>query len=246
MYGRLFITGVHTGLGNALARAFLERGTSVYAVSRVRPEELDQFRNFHFLATDLSQHHTVQDSLTELIDGASKLDLVILNAGILGAVCELKAMPVLECKRVFDVNLWANKVIYDALEELNIAVEHYLVISSGSSRSVENSGGWGAYCASKAALNSLFQMYAHENPDSHITCLAPGLIDTPLFDEYREFEGYTKHSGVQRVRKAIAEGQMVSAEVAASRIIEHLPRMRNEASGSFLDIREMLAEQREG
>ncbi len=50
----IFITGIHTGLGNALTQAFLNNGAEVFAVSRRRPDNLHNPARLRFRALDLS------------------------------------------------------------------------------------------------------------------------------------------------------------------------------------------------
>lgn len=63
-----------------------------------------------------------------------------------------------------DINVWANKLIIDDLAARHVAPRRIVLISSGAG--VVGNHGWGAYALSKAALNMLAQLYAHELPST--------------------------------------------------------------------------------
>ncbi len=68
----------------------------------------------------------------------------------------------------------------DWLLEWGRPVRQVIMVSSGAT--VLGNKGWGAYALSKAGLNMLARLYDHEFPDTHISALAPGLIDTAMMD----------------------------------------------------------------
>ena len=78
----IFITGVSSGIGQGLEKHFLDAGDQVYGLSR--RQGTDQ-RAKH-VAVDIAEYAELPGALARLCDGVSRLDLVILNAGILGEV----------------------------------------------------------------------------------------------------------------------------------------------------------------
>ena len=66
MIGRVFITGVSSGIGLALAREYLRQGVAVYGVSRREPNELINEPKFHFERVDLANSQTVPGALKRL------------------------------------------------------------------------------------------------------------------------------------------------------------------------------------
>ena len=46
----IFITGIGSGLGEALSKAYLERGDKVYAIGRKFPKQFDHYPNFFFFS----------------------------------------------------------------------------------------------------------------------------------------------------------------------------------------------------
>lgn len=234
---RLFLTGVHTGLGHALLQEFLKQGHHVDCVSREPPGELIRHERVNFAPLDLSRLDQIEDGLRMLLADRSHFDLVILNAGRLGEIKDLGDTGLDELRSLMDLNVWANKVIYDALRKIGVAIDHVVAISSGSA--FNGSGGWGGYSISKSALNLLFRTYAHEHPATHFTCLAPGLVHTPLIDSLAALPADERYPAVGRIRSALGTDKMQTSEQAAARIRECLTKLRERPTGGYVDIRDL-------
>ena len=172
----ILITGIGSGLGEALAREYLANGDTVYAIGRTFPKIFDNNPHFFFFPYDLSQTFMIKDEIKTFVKNHS-FDIVILNAGILGEIQMLNQTNLEEIKEVMELNVWANKELIDTLNEY-AHVKQVVGISSGAA--VNGSKGWGAYSLSKAGLNMLLSVYAKELPEIHFTALAPGVIDTPM------------------------------------------------------------------
>lgn len=233
---KILITGCSSGLGHALAELYLAKGAVVYGMSRRIP----QFTagGYRFEASDFRELGQIEAVLSKLLKGCEKLDIVYLNAGTLGRIQDMSSCSMEELKEQMDVNLWANKVILDYLIRNEIGVGQLIAISSGASQS--GSLGWNGYSLSKAALNMLVKLYAHEMPMTHVTALAPGLIATPMLGSILEGDHDTeRYTTVQRLRDSREEGLVhTPAEVAAA-IDADLELLRTFESGSYIDIRDL-------
>jgi len=228
-----FITGTSSGLGQALAAELLEQGRTVYGLSR-RPAGFDS-SDFQAAQVDLSELDAIAPALDRII-GEAHISLVILCAGMLG---EFKTMPELglaELRRAMDINVWANKIILDWFAR-HRAPQQVILISSGAG--VTGNKGWGSYALSKAALNMLTQLYAHDLPGTHLTALAPGLVHTAMQD-YISGVDVDEFPSVKRLQDARGTAAMPSPRAAARTLLEALPQLRAQyASGSFADLRRM-------
>ena len=226
----VLITGIGSGLGKALAEKFLSEGFTVYALSRHLPEDLKG--RINFIQCDLRALEDVKDKTKQLLKNVSKLDYVILNAGILGDIKEIYKTKLYEIQEVMDVNVWANKVILDALIDLKIKVNQIVGISSGAA--VNGNKGWGAYSISKAALNMLLKLYSREM-EAHIIALAPGLITTPMLNYILEKVDDEKFPSVKRLKAS----PKMTPEEAAEKLFNLLPALKQFESGSFIDVRKI-------
>ena len=234
---RLFITGNSSGLGYALTRHYLEQDWRVSGCSRRGCEGLGGFLSD--MRCDLTDFEGIPVSLEDLLGAAHKLDLVILNAGILGEIREISKTPLADIQRIMDSNVWANKVILDWLIHSGLEVAQVIMISSGAS--VLGNRGWGGYALSKAALNMLAKLYAHEMPDTHIVSLAPGLIDSDMMSYLCEEADAEKFPALNRLREARDSEAMQTPAEAAENIASVVGQLREFESGSFVDIRQILA-----
>jgi benzil reductase ((S)-benzoin forming) len=233
----VLITGVSSGLGYGLAKAHLERGDTVYGLSRRHPRELEKNRNFHFAALDLTDYEWLPGILQSLLVKVTSLQLVYLNAGILGAIRDLADSPLPDLKEIMEVNCWANKEFLGALYKRVGQIDQVVAISSGAA--VNGNRGWSGYALSKAALNMLVQLYAREQESTHFTSLAPGLIDTAMQDVLCGEVDYDRYASIRKLKDARGTDSMPMPREAADKIIDILPRLKDLPSGSFADIRKL-------
>lgn len=237
MARHVLITGIHTGLGHALARRCLDDGDRVLAISRVVPADLAQNPALSFRALDLRHSDAIPGVVNHLLGGLGSLELALLNAGVLGEIKDLRRTSLGELREVMDVNVWANKVLIDALLASDVSVGQIVAISSGAA--FNGSGGWGAYSISKSALNLLIRVYAHEHPETHFIALAPGVVETAMIRYILAQPEEPRYGANGRIRQAAAEGRILSPETAAANVLARIPELRRHPSGAYVDIREL-------
>lgn len=194
---KVFITGNSSGFGRGLTEAFLQQGAQVFGCSRRGCDLPGDLRDVH---CDLSDFESIPAALDLLLGDAGNLDLVILNAGILGEIKLMRETSVDELARMMDVNVWSNKVILDWLIQWGRPVRQLIMISSGAA--IFGNKGWGGYALSKSALNMLARLYSHELPGTHISAIAPGLIDTGMMDYLCEQPDPEEYPALARLRDA--------------------------------------------
>ncbi|BCG63703.1 MAG: benzil reductase ((S)-benzoin forming) [Methyloprofundus sp.] len=230
------ITGNSNGLGKGLTQALLNANYHVYGCSR---QGCSLTGKLNDIRCDLSDFDSITTALQQLLAGITHLDLVILNAGILGELKNMSATSLDELQTVMNINVWANKFIFDYLLESGIAIKQILLMSSGAA--VLGNKGWGAYALSKSALNMLGRLYAHEFPDTHIMSIAPGLVDSQMMDYLCNEADSTEFPALQRIQQAKKDDKILSIDQAAVRILSALPHLKDYESGSFIDLRQILA-----
>lgn len=227
----ILITGISSGLGEALAEAYLENGDTVYAIGRTISGKLDHYPHFFFFPYDLSETFMLQSTVKEFLQNRA-FDLVVLNAGVLGEIEALSQTDLMDAKEVMEINVWANKELIDALQAY-AQVKQIVGISSGAA--VNGSKGWGAYSLSKAALNMLLKVYAKELPDIHFTALAPGVIRTPMVEHIIKKVDDRQFPSAKRLK----EGHIQTPQEAAKNLMAVFPQLLTYESGSFIDVRTM-------
>lgn len=233
----ILITGTSSGIGYGLAKEYLKRGLKVWGISRREPGDPAELGNYHHLKCDLTNYTEVANKLPGFIGEADYLDLVILNAGILGKIKYMNEVSLEEMKKVFETNVWANKNLLDLLLKNKIKIKQVVGISSGSA--LRSTPGWGSYSLSKAGLDRLMNIYAKEYPETHFIAFAPGLVDTFMQDTIYAIQDTSKYPTAKHLQEARYTNQMPDPTKAAPMLIEGFEKALNYESGSHVDIREM-------
>lgn len=229
MSKNILITGCSSGLGLALTNYYLEHGYIVYGISRKKPNIKND--NFYFKEFDLSQIDTIKSSISNFITEIIDIEVVYLNAGMLGEIKEMTKLSSEHIKEVLDLNVFANKELLDILFPMK--VNNIIGISSGASKN--GSKGWGAYSLSKSSLNMLLNLYAKEMTNTKILAVAPGVIETPMTDFIR----FKVDDEVFTSAKVLKEGNIQKPKDASKRLHQVIEKRDNFESGSFIDVRDI-------
>jgi len=229
----VLITGHSRGLGAALTDFHLAHGHRVYGLSRTR--RAAAVVGLVEGQADFAQPETLPDALTALIPSPIDFTCIYLNAGVLGPIAALGTTVLATVRDVMEINVWANKVVLDWLLARGFAPTQVVMMSSGAA--ISGNFGWGAYALSKATLNMLAKLYAHEFPNTHLCALAPGLIATAMQDEIAAQDA-TVFPSLARLQAARGTATMPTPDIVARRIVDALPRLRELPSGTFVDLRD--------
>lgn len=168
--GRLaLITGASRGLGAAAALAYAAEGAHCVLVARTvggLEEVDDKIKALGGSATLVPLDVTDGDGLDRLgaalYERFGKLDVLLGNAGILGTLSPVGHFEPKIFERVMAVNVTANWRLIRSMDPLlrRSDAGRAVFVTSGVSRRVVPY--WGAYAASKAALDMLVGVYAAE------------------------------------------------------------------------------------
>jgi NAD(P)-dependent dehydrogenase (short-subunit alcohol dehydrogenase family) len=168
--GRIaLVTGASRGIGRAAALALAQAGAHVVAVARTVGglEELDdEIQKAGGAATlvplDLKDGDAIDRMGAALFERWGKLDALLGNAGVLGAVTPLAHLQPKIWDELIAVNVTANWRLIRSLDSLlrQSDAGRALFISSGVAR--VHLPFFGGYAVSKAALESLVLTYAAE------------------------------------------------------------------------------------
>jgi len=223
----ILITGCSSGLGLALTHLYLDKGYKVFGISRQKPNITDE--NFIFKKYDLSNTSNIKKELTSFIQALKNIEVVYLNAGMLGKIKEIIDLDLEDLKETMELNVYANKELLDILS--TIQVTNIIAISSGAA--VNGSKGWAPYSLSKASLNMLINLYSKEMTQTKLLCVAPGVIKTPMTDFIRYEVDDSRYTSA----KILKEGVIQSPKEAAQKLNEVIHRMSEFESGQFIDVR---------
>ncbi|HEX3812623.1 MAG TPA: SDR family oxidoreductase [Mycobacteriales bacterium] len=175
------ITGASQGLGRALAASLADDGWRVVVDARHADVLLDSAQGHPgivALAGDVTDERH-RAALAEAV--GDRLDLLVLNASTLGPtpLPELAGYDLAELRRVLEVNLVAPLALVQAtLPALRAAGGQVVALSSDAA--VAGYEGWGAYGASKAALDQLIRVFGAEQPQLAAYAVDPGDMRTAM------------------------------------------------------------------
>ena len=180
------VTGAASGIGKAIATAFIEAGASVLLCD-LNAEALDDAaRELGARAighvTDVSDETQVEGAMRAARDAFGSLDIVVNCAGF-GAIMPLTELPAEKWKSVLAVNLGG--VFYGVKHGARIMLEQGrpgVIINISSVNAQQPGEGQVAYCASKAAVDMVTRCGALELSAHGIRVvgIAPGLVETAL------------------------------------------------------------------
>jgi len=163
------VTGASRGIGAATAEALAAEGAHVILVARTASalEEVeDRIHQAGGTATiaplDLTDGESIGKLAVAIGERWDKLDILLLNAAMLGSLTPVQDIDPKEFSRLLSINLLANQALIAAFDPLLKRADRADVVALTSSVGREPRAFWGAYGSSKAALETLIEAYADE------------------------------------------------------------------------------------
>lgn len=188
------ITGGSRGLGLALATELARRGVAVVLVARdearlarVVAELRAQGRHVLGIAEDVGDKQAVHRIVARAQAEVGPIDLLIHNASTLGPT-PLSLLADTECEefqRALEVNVLGPFRLSRALVPGMVVRGRGEIVHVSSDAGVEAYPRWGAYGASKAALDHMSRTWAVEleNTGVHVWSLDPGEMNTDMHQQ---------------------------------------------------------------
>ncbi|MDQ4086781.1 MAG: SDR family NAD(P)-dependent oxidoreductase [Pseudomonadota bacterium] len=189
--GRLaLVTGASRGIGAATAEALAGAGAHVILTARTAADLEAVEDRIHALggaATIAPLDLTKPDGIAKLAQAVAgrwqALDVLVLNAAMLGTLTPVAQIDGREFNKVLTLNLLAQQALIAAFDPLLRRSEAGRVIAVTSSVGRHPRAYWGAYGASKAALETLVLSYGEEVKNLapvKVAILDPGATATTM------------------------------------------------------------------
>lgn len=233
------ITGASRGIGAAAARRFAAAGFDLLLVAR-SVDQLDALaaelrsggRQVLTAAVDLSDPGAVAPAIQELC-GRGLIPTVVVNNAGAAWTGPLATMPLEQWQWLLQLNLTSVFQVCQAVLPL--------LRRSDSSAADSRSGGliinvsshaarhafpdWGAYCASKAALQAFSRCLAEEERAHgvRVCTLTLGSVNTPLWDSETVDSSFDRRAMLSADQAA--EALLVLAQQPPTQVVEDLTLM---------------------
>lgn len=225
----VWITGASSGIGEALARAWVKAGSRVILSAR-REEELRRVKascsdpsQVYIAPLDLSQSESFGPIVKHWINELGQIDILVNNGGIsqrgLAAETDLQVD-----RRIMEVNYFGQVALTKAV------LPHMLARGRGQIVVISSlTGKFGfplrsAYAASKHALHGFFETLLLENYDRglRVTLVNPGRVHTQVSVNALTQDG-SKHGEMDP-----GQAKGMSAETCARHILRAVRREKAE------------------
>jgi NAD(P)-dependent dehydrogenase (short-subunit alcohol dehydrogenase family) len=223
------VTGGSRGFGLEVARSLARAGWDVVVDGRdaeaVRAAAAGA--GLHAVPGDITDA-VHREALIAAAAAQGDLRLLVLNAGTLGP-SPLPALATVGLDDLADV-FAVNAVAQVGLVQLalpHLVAGHGTVVAVTSDAAVEAYEGWGAYGASKAALEHLAAVLAAEQPALHVYRLDPGDMRTAMHQDAFPGEDISDRPLPEASAPAVlrlAAGTLPSGRYRASELLEGASR----------------------
>ncbi len=216
------VTGAYSGIGKACVNSLLARGACVVALDiQTGVETLFQRPDYLGIRCDVTDTSALDAALEQTIRHYGGLDMLILNAGIFPAGCNIENLTLQEWRKVMSINLDANlSLMSKAYPLLKLASEGGRIVCIGSKNVPAPGPGAAAYSAAKAALNQLARVAALEwgKDNIRINTLHPNAVfDTAIWTD-EVLTARAKHYGMSV--EAYKTNNLLNTKVTAHDVAE--------------------------
>lgn len=234
----VLITGASSGIGEATAQLFVNKGFCVFGTSR-KPRQGNG--GVKMLRLDVRNDASVQDCVDAVLARAGHIDVLINNAGILLQGPFAEETTVDEACDIFETNLFGVARVTNAVLPGMRARRQGRIINVGSLAAWVGEPGEAFYSASKHALAGYTEALRHEvwPLGLHVSLIEPGAFKTNILRDSPPTEHAiadyddSRRAARDTMRKAAARGgdprkvARLILKVAQART----PRLRYTAGG---------------
>lgn len=189
--GRIaLVTGATRGIGAAVALGLAKAGAHVIAVGRTQGalEALDDAilqatgERATLVPLDLREPDGLDHLGAAIHQRWGKLDILVGAAGVLGPLTPVSHLEPKGWDMILSTNLTANWRLIRAMDPLLRAADAGRAVFFSSSVAKTRPAFWGAYTATKAALEAIVDVYADEMENTTVRafCVDPGAMRTKM------------------------------------------------------------------
>lgn len=216
------VTGASRGIGAATAEALASAGAHVILVARTGAALEQVEERIHeaggtatIAPLDLTDGESIGKLVTAAAERWDRLDILVLNAAMLGSLTPVQDIDAKEYSRLLSLNVLANQALIAAFDPLLRKSDRAEVVGLTSSVGGSPRAFWGAYGSSKAALETLLGTYADETAHTgriRVHIIDPGATRTRMRSLAFPGEDPDTLKGPETVGQAVCERLLSGAE----------------------------------
>lgn len=164
---------------------------------------------------DVCDSEIIQKAVSVAESKYGSLNSVVANAGVVDPVSTVENADIEGWKKLFDINLFSVvQLIKLSTPLLKKSQGNIVVVLSGAS--TKSYHGWGAYGASKAALNHMIATVVTEDPNISAISIAPGVVATDMQKEIRDIHSSNMLTDAEKFKTLHETNQLLPPDVPAT------------------------------
>lgn len=212
-----FITGISSGLGEAIANEVLQNGDFVIGTfrkeSQVKAFNLKNKGKGFSYQLDITNEQSITDTITNVESDFGGIDVLVNNAGV-GFIGAIEETSIKEARLVFEANFFGTLQVTQKVLPLLRKQKSGHIIQISSHGGLKAFAGFGIYNASKFALEGFSEALAQEVAPLGIklTIVEPGpfrtkFANTSLIEAKVTIDDYSNTAGNFRNKLKSVDGK---------------------------------------
>lgn len=187
----VFITGISKGIGRATALEFAKCHATILGCARSSEKDIRSLENeleelgvsYRIFKANVSDYASMQKIILECENTFGKIDVLINNAGIIRDA-SLGKMTEGQWDEVIENNAKSVFVCTKHISQVMKRNGYGKIVNVSSIAASNPNRGQANYAASKGAIEAFTRCIAMElaKYGINVNCVAPGCIDTPMYD----------------------------------------------------------------
>jgi len=196
----ILISGTSSGIGLGIAVHLANQGKhKVYATMRdvSKKEKLleaaknvgtNAVENLVVLEMDVTKEDTIAKAVQHILKADGKIDILICNAGF-AMIGLVETTPVDEAKRIFDTNVFGSVRVMQHVVPYMRQQGSGKVIGMSSVSGLQAEPGLAYYCASKFALEAIFEAEAPlmKRFGINYVLVEPGMVQSDIVNNAKQY-----------------------------------------------------------
>ena len=191
------VTGATSGIGKAVARAYVKMGAKVALVARdtikLTDTEKELGESVFAVSCDVTEEASVTSMVALVLKKWGRIDVAVCNAGIV-SLAKLSDMPLEEFERIQKTNVTGVFLVARSCAKVMKPGSSIITTASMSGHVVNTPQDIGHYCTSKGAVLMLTKALAVELAPRNIrvNSISPGYIMTELVEPLTDYHAIWK------------------------------------------------------